>query len=103
MTVVASNRHAELHYAELTDADAVLDGDGFVDWPLMKQEYWANTADDPDRKERRQAECLAHPWVPWELVEVVVTKTERAADVVAAHLRAERQATPVDVRPTWYF
>jgi hypothetical protein len=35
LTVIASNRHAELDYAEITDHDGHLDGDGFVDWPLM--------------------------------------------------------------------
>jgi ssDNA thymidine ADP-ribosyltransferase, DarT len=61
LTVVASNRHAELDYAELSDLDGDLDHDGFVDWPLMTAKYWNNTPDDPDRKERRQAECLVHP------------------------------------------
>jgi hypothetical protein len=34
LTVIASNRHAELDYAELSDLDGDLDHDGFVDWPL---------------------------------------------------------------------
>lgn len=31
LTVVASNRHAELDYAEMSDLDGDLDHDGFVD------------------------------------------------------------------------
>ena len=68
LSVVVSNRHAELAYAELSDADSVLDGDDFVDWPLMREQYWTDTPDYPDKKERRQAECLAHPVVRWPLI-----------------------------------
>lgn len=85
LTVVVSNRHAELAYAELTDRDGDLDS-GFVDWPLMQEKYWRNTAQDPARKERRQAECLVHPGVPWQLIEEVTTRTERARAHVASLL-----------------
>jgi hypothetical protein len=45
--------------AEESDLDAL------VDWELMRATYWADTDDDPDRKERRTAECLVHRAVPW--------------------------------------
>lgn len=101
--VVTSNRHAELDYAELTDRDGALDGDQFVDWTLMRARYWADTPDDPDRKERRQAECLVHAAVPWELIEEIATKTEDAARKVQRLLAMLGQTTPVVVRPDWYF
>lgn len=103
LSVVVSNRHAELAYAELSDADAVLDGDDFVDWPLMREQYWTDTADYPDKKERRQAECLAHPVVEWPLIRGVVTKTEDAARRVRDRFAGSGVGTPVSVRPDWYF
>ena len=103
LTVVASNRHAELDYAEILDDDEALDRDGFIDWPLMTATYWNNTPDHPDRKERRQAECLVHPFVPWPLIEAVATKSERARDQVNAVLGTAGQPTPVAVRAHWYF
>ena len=101
--MVISNRHAELAYADLSDRDGALDGDDFIDWPLMHARYWANTDDAPDRRERRQAECLVHPAVPWSAIEQVATKTERAADHVRTVLGRLSATTPVVVRPGWYF
>jgi ssDNA thymidine ADP-ribosyltransferase, DarT len=69
----------------------------------MKATYWSNTPDDPDRKERRQAECLVHPSVPWDLVEEVATKTEHARGRVEQTLATFEVATPVVVRANWYF
>lgn len=103
LCVVVSNRHAELDYADLTDRDERLDGDDFVDWPLMVERYWSSTPDDPDRKERRQAECLVHPGVPWELIQAVVTKTDGACRRVESALGAVGVETPVIVRAGWYF
>jgi hypothetical protein len=102
LTVVASNRHAELEYADLTDNDDDLDG-GFIDWLLMTATYWNNTPEDPDRKERRQAECLVHPSVPWHLIGGVVTRTEHARKQVETVLPAAAQQTPVTVSANWYF
>jgi ssDNA thymidine ADP-ribosyltransferase, DarT len=104
LTVVASNRHAELDYSEMSDLDGDLDHDGFVDWPLMTARYWNNTPDDPDRKERRQAECLVHPYVPWQAIEGVATKTEQARSQVELVLgTVAAQPARVVVRAEWYF
>jgi hypothetical protein len=88
MTVVASNRHAELD---------------FVDWPLMTATYWNNTPNDPDRKERRQAECLVQPCVSWQVIEGIATKTEGARAQVRLALGTACEPPPVDVRADWYF
>ena len=103
LAIVASNRHAELEYADLTDADEALDRDDFVDWDLMRARYWSNTPDDPDRKERRQAVCLVHPGVPWDLIEEVVTKTAEGRDRVAAALAERGSAARAFVERDWYF
>lgn len=103
LIVIASNRHAELGYAEMTDHDSDLDDNDFIDWPLMTATYWNNTPDDPDRKERRQAECLVHPRVPWQVIEGVATKTERARAQVEFILGTAGRPTPVVVSAEWYF
>ncbi len=103
LTVVASNRHAELDYADLSDRDEELDDDGFVDWPLMTERYWGNTAQDPDRKERRQAECLVHPGVAWTLLEMIVVRSHEARERVLQTMDGRSDVPEVDVRPGWYF
>jgi ssDNA thymidine ADP-ribosyltransferase, DarT len=87
----------------MTDHDRDLDDDDFIDWPIMTARYWNNTPDDPDRKERRQAECLVHPRVPWQAIEGVATKTERARAQVELVLGKAGQPTPVIVSAEWYF
>lgn len=103
LTVIASNRHAELGYAEMTDRDGDLEDSNFIDWPLMTARYWNNTPDDPDRKERRQAECLVHPHVPWQVIEGIATKTERARAQAEHTLGTAGLSTPVIVSADWYF
>ena len=87
----------------MTDRDGDLDGDGFIDWPLMTATYWNNTPTAPDRKERRQAECLVHPRVPWQVIEGIATKTERARAQVERVLGTAGQSPPVVVSAEWYF
>lgn len=103
LTVIASNRHAELDYADMTEHDGDLDNNDFIDWPLMTAVYWNNTPEDPDRKERRQAECLVHPRVPWQVIEGIATKTERARAQVQTLLGAAGVSTRVVVSAEWYF
>lgn len=103
LCVVFTNQNARMTLARMTTDDALLDGDDFVDWPLMRARYWGNTEEDPTRKERRQAECLVQPHVEWKLIHEVVTKTKAAHDQVRAILDAAGVETSIFVRPTWYF
>lgn len=101
LSVVYSNRHPVLEYADLTDQDSSLDRPDFVDWGLMRVIIWKNTLEDPDRKDRRQAECLAHPSVPWHCIEAIATKTEGAATKVRTLIQSD--TVPITVRRNWYF
>ena len=100
---VISDRHPALAYARFTDQDQDLQDDSFVDWQLMFQTYWNNTPDEPDRKERRQAEYLVHPHVPWSLFDRIVTKTEEMAIEVRAVLGSLDTQAAIYVRRGWYF
>ena len=48
----------------------------FVDFDLLCQKIWKNTADDGNRQGRRAAELLVAKEVPLELVSVVLTRNE---------------------------
>lgn len=100
---VVSDRHPVLAYARFTDHEQDLQDDTFVDWPLMLQTYWHNTPAEPDRKERRQAEYLVHPHVPWSLFDLIVTKTQDVATEVRDVLGSLDTQAAVDVRRAWYF
>ncbi|MGH7750135.1 MAG: type II toxin-antitoxin system toxin DNA ADP-ribosyl transferase DarT, partial [Candidatus Dormibacteria bacterium] len=84
--VTTADRLAELGLPMLfTDRNAVLetayftrdlaDLDAVIDWPLMRARMWNNTSDEPDRRERRMAECLVHRQVPWRAIEYVAART----------------------------
>ena len=50
------------------DADQI---EARVDLALMRERYWKDTEDDPDRERRRQAELLVHHCVPWGVIEEI--------------------------------
>lgn len=99
---VGTDRNARLDLAEFYQAP--VDVVGAVDWPLMLSEYWNSTAEDPDRRERRQAEFLVHRHVPWSLIDSVCAHSPEVARSVQAVLAdVGDNDTKVFVSPTMYF
>jgi hypothetical protein len=99
LTVLVTDRNAKLDLAEFrTEADC----DELVDWELMRQTYWNNTLEYPDRRERRMAECLVHQCVPFDVFHQIVVHSDRQAAIVREGLRRNGKSTPVYVRPQWY-
>lgn len=101
LAVVASDRNARLDYASFETVGGDWGED--IDWQLMKATWWNNTTEEPDRRERRMAECLVHATVPWDAIGEVVAKNEATANAARAVIMAAGHATPVNVRPNWYF
>lgn len=96
-----TDRNAVLEFARFTGIAAELDD--LVDWPLMRERYWANTEQDPDRRERRMAECLVHQQVAWAAFEGIVCRNQACADATGRVLASLGQQVPITVRPNWYF
>ncbi|MEX0666087.1 MAG: DUF4433 domain-containing protein [Acidimicrobiia bacterium] len=96
-----------------TDRNAVLDFtkfsasleelDSLVDWELMEAVYWYPTDTEPDRRERRMAECLVHHRVPWECFERVVVGTDARALEARRLLDEMGVSDTVDTQADWYF
>lgn len=99
--LVFSDRNAAKEYAKFFDN--VADLDDVVDWPLMAATYWNDTAEFPDRRERRMAELLVHQRVPWDAFVEVVAQNPDCASIARQLLTTLGQSTPVNVRPEWYF
>lgn len=99
--VLITDRNAVLKFAKYGSGEEALDT--LVDWPLMRATWWNNTPEDPDRRERRMAECLVHQSVPWAAFAGVVTKSEQVATEVRDILARRELETPVSVRRGWYF
>lgn len=102
LSLVFTDRNAvlelALHSAQVSDLDTL------VDWELMRATYWADTDADPDRKERRMAECLVHRSVPWSAVTSIAVfdearraRTGQILDSLAV------DNPPIRVSPKFYF
>jgi len=100
-TLVLTDRNAAKAVSEFS-ADP-LRWDDLVDWPLMKTHMWNSTPDDPERQERRMAECLVHGSLAWVHVQHVVVADEAHQRSAEALLAAAGEETPVHVRRHWYF
>jgi hypothetical protein len=98
---VFTDRNAALAVAEMSAELSALDD--LVDWELMEATWWNNTPEDPERRERRMAECLVHQRVPWEAFVGVVTRTEGRRTEADDLLATVGISTTVVSRPEWYF
>jgi len=76
---------------------------GAVDLPLMKQKYWNEIVEDPDRPRRRQAEFLVHERIPWELITEIGVMDAEVGRRVEDLLRAAAHRPPIRVRSSWYY
>lgn len=84
-------------------SDQVVDLDDLVDWPLMKERYWADTLEDGDRRRRRMAECLAIGPIPWAAFQLVTVRTEDRSQEVQAILDTIGVTATIRVERDWYF
>jgi hypothetical protein len=100
LPTVFTDRNAVLAIAAFDTGREVLDE--AIDWQLMRQRMWNNTADEPDRMERRMAECLVHGVVSWEAFTAIHVRTQaRRAEVV--RLLTTTSSPPIHVTPGMYF
>ncbi|MEI2809793.1 MAG: DUF4433 domain-containing protein [Nocardioides sp.] len=102
LTVLGTDRHPLKSFATFVQDDAEITE--MTDWPLMAAKYWSNTPEDPDRRERRQAECLVHEVVPFDAIGAIAAKSvavQRAVDATLASMGVTWVKTTV--RPDWYF
>ncbi|WP_312870290.1 type II toxin-antitoxin system toxin DNA ADP-ribosyl transferase DarT [Gordonia asplenii] len=102
LPMVFTDRNAALAHSK--HSTAIDDLDDLVDWAVMYLDYWRNTEEDPDRKERRMAECLVHQRVPWDAIDGIAVYDDARRDTVESVLaNLEVTAPPIHVTPKAYF
>lgn len=112
VTSIESAVEEHLHFV-FTDRNAAL---GFArygttcrtwtttwDWELMEARMWHDTAEEPDRQERRMAEFLVHGRVPWSAFVGVAACTEEVCRQAERALGSVGLEIPIRPRPGWYF
>lgn len=102
LELILTDRNAVLLHAAFHPMNQGHPPADFIDWELMKQRYWNDTPAEPDRKERRMAECLVHQAVPWPAFTQIAVKNQTLAAQVKEALGATLNV-PVLVEPEWYF
>ncbi len=73
--------------------------DANTDWDVMEAQYWANTPEDGQRRNRRMAEFLVHEFFPLSLVMGFAVKSKRVASIIRPQLPA---STDIRVLPGYY-
>ncbi len=99
---VFSDGHGLARFTEWHDDLARLD---VVDWKCVAARQWNDTAAEPDRQRRKQAEFLIHNFCPWPLIqEIVVLNSivkKRVVSIMKQFTEADRR--PVRVNSGWYY
>lgn len=100
---VFTDRHALTAYARFyTSKD---DPANCLDWKAIGSDYWYNTPEQPDRREKKQAEFLVHRFFPWELIEAIGVMNQDIEQKVLNVLQRfpSHAHPPVWVRRGWYY
>jgi len=97
---VFTDGHAVIAFSQFFEKVDDLDQ---VDWTIMRERYWNDTAEDGDRKRRRQAEFLVHDSMPWELVSQIGVINNAIRDRVVEMLAGAAHQPKVVVQRDWYF
>ena len=70
----------------------------------MKAQFWHDTENELDRKERRMAELLVHERVPLDAMVGLVTRSDDTAEVLSRYVSgSDLGKLPLRSYPQWYF
>lgn len=74
-----------------------------IDWNIMKEKYWRDTLEDPDRKRRRQAEFLVFSQFSWNYVEKIGVFNRRVQREIMDAISRGFHKPPVNIESGWYY
>lgn len=95
-----TDRHAVVSHARFFDNTNSFDQ---LDWKVINDTAWQNSKNDPDRKERKQAEFLVYKFVPWNLIIGIGVHNEGIRKLVEQYLPPGSSFPKVKVMSKWYY
>ena len=101
VSLLFTDRHA--YTATATWSSDQADLAGMIDWEILRRHDFARDDSYPDKKERYQAEALAHRHVAPGALQGIGCWSEAAKTAIARQIQAAGLALRVFVRPGWYF
>ncbi len=76
-----------------------------IDWPLVRDRFWADTLDDNDRKRRKQAEFLVWQGLDWDVLDGIGVFNsdiqQRVQGIISGY--PDRKQVPVHVKRNLYY
>ena len=75
----------------------------YIDWTIMGEKYWNNTASDNDRKRRRMAEFLVYQFVPINSIFGLVVFDDRMETTVNMIQHKCNANIKTYIKPNWYY
>ena len=97
---IFTDGHATMNFTEFFEDLAELNR---VDWKVMRDQFWNDTPEAPDRKRRRQAEFLVHRMFPNALIAGITVKNDGIKEQVLEIFQGEGVEVPVQIKPSWYY
>lgn len=75
-----------------------------IDWSIVNSHIWKNIPTDPDRKRRKQAECLVNYEIPLLVVEYIAVYNKNCMKFVEGLLKTHSLTKlSVKLKPEWYY
>lgn len=74
-----------------------------IDWSAVKLRQWSNTEADPDRKRRKEAECLVFQEMPFSAITSIAVYNQEAYNYILDVLQRNNLNIPVKIEISWYY
>ncbi|HQF42575.1 MAG TPA: DUF4433 domain-containing protein [Ignavibacteriaceae bacterium] len=74
-----------------------------LDWKTINARTWNNTESDPDRKRRKEAECLVFNEMPFAAVTGIAVYNQESNDYIKDILHRNNLNIPVTIENSWYY
>jgi hypothetical protein len=74
-----------------------------IDWEVMRERYWYDTEENPDRKRKRQAEFLIKEFLPFGLVEEIGVIDASIRNEVRDIVFKNGYDKIVNIKNDWYY
>lgn len=101
---VFADRHAYLQYLTTENFSNSLDDlADMVPWDLLRTRDFGHDPEQPDKKERYQAEALIHQHLPVSTLKGLVAYNEAVAEALRRQVSDRGLEMPVYARPGWFF
>lgn len=74
-----------------------------IDWKAVNARQWNNTEADPDRKRRKEAECLVFREMPFSAITGIAVYNQESYDYIVDVLQRNNVKIPVTIETSWYY